>query len=490
MVIAPQTQVYLLKDVPLDRSKQNTILFSSREQQTNYMLSKVSAGFPNFTYVRQNKSIRVSVNADKIYNCNYCMYKNASYGDKWFYAFIIDIEYVNNEVSAVYIEMDNFQSWLFEMEIGQCFVEREHVSDDSIGLHTVPEPVEYGEVVPQQKGEYYFTDWRVILKYVPRSIEDITDKPVASGTVLQHQYTGANYVVLPLDAVEINGNINGLLSLGYTITSVYMCPYTITGSQVSEIDINTNVSRPTVFYYKTSILPQDGNSYKPKNNKLFTFPYTFLRATNGEDGSCDYKWEDSVSGEYANMHLEMTCANAVGCRLYPTLTTVTNNRMESVSITNFPKCDWNENAFVSSYGNGLIANTISNLLSFGGQFSGINSTLGSLFKPKELKGNASTPYTSVASNHYGFEFYVMAIKGEYAKIVDDFFTRFGYQVNRYKVPNLRSRTSFNYVKTRDAHVHGEVPTSAITEIETMLNNGVTLWHTNDVGNYELNNSTV
>ena len=38
---------------------------------------------------------------------NYCMYKNDSYKDKWFYAFITDIKYINDGMSEL-IETDVF----------------------------------------------------------------------------------------------------------------------------------------------------------------------------------------------------------------------------------------------------------------------------------------------------------------------------------------------------------------------------------------------
>ena len=70
---------------------------------------------------------------------NYCMYKNDSYKDKWFYAFITDIKYVNDGMSEVTIETDTFQTWQFDIVYMNSFIEREHVGDDTIGLHTLPE---------------------------------------------------------------------------------------------------------------------------------------------------------------------------------------------------------------------------------------------------------------------------------------------------------------------------------------------------------------
>ena len=87
-------------------------------------------------------------------------------------------------------------------------------------------------------------------------------------------------------------------------------------------------------------------------------------------------------------------------------------------------------------------------------------------------------------------FYTMGIRAEMARVVDDYFTRFGYKVLRYKVPETKSRTSFNYVQTQDAYITGSIPNEALVQIANAFNSGITLWHTTDVGNYTLDNSIV
>ena len=57
----------------------------------------------------------------------------------------------------------------------------------------------------------------------------------------------------------------------------------------------------------------------------------------------------------------------------------------------------------------------------------------------------------------GFSFYKMSIKQEYAKIIDDFFSMYGYKVNEVKIPNVTGRTNWNYVKTIDANILGDIP---------------------------------
>ena len=70
----------------------------------------------------------------------------------------------------------------------------------------------------------------------------------------------------------------------------------------------------------------------------------------------------------------------------------------------------------------------------------------------------------------------MSIKQEYAKIIDDFFSMYGYQVNSLKLPNITGRTNWNYVKTLECNIVGSLPESGVEELKEIFNNGVTIWH--------------
>ena len=75
------------------------------------------------------------------------MFKNTGFSNKWFYAFITEIEFVNQNSCLVHYELDVFQTWYFEINYLSSFIVREHVTDDSVGLHTIPENLEKGEYI-------------------------------------------------------------------------------------------------------------------------------------------------------------------------------------------------------------------------------------------------------------------------------------------------------------------------------------------------------
>ena len=84
---------------------------------------------------------------DSIISYNYVMYRNDAYSNKWFYAFITGMEYINDHVTAVSLKTDVWQTWQFDLTYKRTFIEREHVNDDTVGAHTLPENLELGEYV-------------------------------------------------------------------------------------------------------------------------------------------------------------------------------------------------------------------------------------------------------------------------------------------------------------------------------------------------------
>ena len=105
--ITPNSTVYLLTGVPLDNTYENTIYFASTALQLAHFLNTGQSPFWDYqprqitplSYQRVNEGVlRVNLPYDQIYNCNYMMFQNTSFGDKWSYAFITNVEYVNNTI--------------------------------------------------------------------------------------------------------------------------------------------------------------------------------------------------------------------------------------------------------------------------------------------------------------------------------------------------------------------------------------------------------
>ena len=93
MYVAPNTNVRILKNVPLDNTYRNTIFFLDRGSQVAYFSGKTKYNLTQLSYQAPwGKPLRVEVNAENLYDCNYIMFQNTSFGTKWFYAFITNVE--------------------------------------------------------------------------------------------------------------------------------------------------------------------------------------------------------------------------------------------------------------------------------------------------------------------------------------------------------------------------------------------------------------
>ena len=75
-----------------------------------------------------------------------------------------------------------------------------------------------------------------------------------------------------------------------------------------------------------------------------------------------------------------------------------------------------------------------------------------------------------------FAVYKHSIRPEYARIIDDYFSAYGYAVKTIKTPNTNGRTNWNYVKTIGSAIHADIPQDACDHINKMFDNGITLWH--------------
>ncbi|ANT41222.1 major tail protein [Bacillus phage Stitch] len=109
--------------------------------------------------------------------------------------------------------------------------------------------------------------------------------------------------------------------------------------------------------------------------------------------------------------------------------------------------------------------------------------------PTINKMGTNTSY-DIGNGYNGVFLIKKQIKPEYQKKLEDFFKLYGYKKNEVKVPNLHTRQSWNYVQTKDVNIIGNFNTEDLNELKAIFDGGITLWHTNDVGNYSLSNEVI
>ena len=198
-----------------------------------------------------------------------------------------------------------------------------------------------------------------------------------------------------------------------------------------------------------------------------------------------------------------------------------NSFNSSLTGAKYPVCSWQSDAYtnwltqngvnialssLSGLGAGALA--LLGVMSGGiGAVAGVGALVGSAMSigntmsqvyehsliPPQAKGNQNSGDVTFSANKMNFPLYKMTIKQEYARCIDSYFSRFGYKVNEVKTPSLTSRTKFNFIKVggMDELIHGDIPSTALEEINSIFRKGVTIFHNyNDIGNYTINNPIV
>lgn len=108
--------------------------------------------------------------------------------------------------------------------------------------------------------------------------------------------------------------------------------------------------------------------------------------------------------------------------------------------------------------------------------------------PPTISGQTGGDAFNIANGVVGFTLKWKTIRPEFAKKLDDYFTRYGYTQNKMAVPSLTGNMNFNYIKTTGIQLGGNIPLEDIQVLEAMFDNGTTIWHNGIIGNYTNNPS--
>lgn len=530
------TKVYLL-NTPLENDYKHTLYFNSREGQIEYFKSKIVHSFEDFSYQRKEGYIRVPKGYDELTNCNYLMYQNSAYSNKWFFAFITEIKYISDDVSHIYFETDCIQTWYFDYKVMPSFVEREHVLDDTVGIHTIPEGLELGEYVSNGKESANFSSAHPVIA-TTWGFEDEKQ----AGSLINGIYHGAHYYLMKeWQGIQYFLNFYADKGKSDSIIGIFMAPDSLTRfnefSTHNEDPIHWDYLSTTggfnYYPYKRlngedlgltgakdmgniSILkPTSLNGYIPKNKKLLTFPYNYLMGSNNNGGSAIYQYEHFSTNPCI---FNTKGAITPGCSIRTVPLNYKNESVmyeEGINHGKYPICSYTTDIYtnwltqnsvniglsVASSTIGILggvamlgtgAGAIAGGSSIANGAMGIANSIGQVYQhsliPPQAEGNQNCGDVVYSSGNTNLTFYKMSIKQEYAKIIDKYFDMFGYKVNMVKTPNIHHRARYWYIKTIDVNIDGHIPTKDIQVIKNAYNNGITFWRNgNEIGNYALDN---
>lgn len=518
MYIEPNTTIKLYSGIPLDNTYEHTLYFASLSAQNAYFhggIAKYTLANNSYQRVERGK-MRIEKKADDLYDCNYLAFQNVNYGNKWFYAFITGVEYINNITSEITFEIDSMQTYLFEVELKNCFVVREHSLTDEIGDNIQAEPVEVGEyVISDYNIVKYLTDMCVIIAIVIDNASNI-------GNRFDGIYSGVDlYVFNANDTGNISAFLNSYLQRPEQIVSMYMCPRACITDVPSDIPAGGKKLDPTsngVKYYvslpSVTQATQDFEGYVPKNKKMYTYPYNYVRVDNakGESLNLRYEFFDALTPV-----VEITCTVQMpvqmvlrpcsykGLPSYTALGGYTASKSECISLDNYPMCSWNVDSYkswvsqkalpllISSVSRGVTGVSRLNTSGTGSLVSGVASIITEQYeasiKADVCRGNISDGNVNVSNGYQNFYNQRCHVTRDYAEVIDNFFTMFGYATNKVKTPNISSRPHWNYIQTKGCIIVGSAPSDEIRRICSIYDKGITFWkYASEVGDYTLDNS--
>ena len=549
--VEPQGEIYLCS-TPLENDYNNELTFTNLTEQLTYFNSTIKHTLDNYTYIRKESIINIGLSIDDIINCNYLFYKNTGFTNKYYFCFITDMQYVNENCTSIKIETDVWQTWQFDVVYKPSFIEREHVNDDTVGANTLPEQLETGEYTISSEVDN--NDLKDVCPVVATTVDPNGDDEY--GSYCGNRYEALGYYIFKgalMSAYDggdqafcIKSYLDYMAGQSKTdaIKSIFMAPKKLVGWSTTgtwstssilsmynyrnALDVfnytnnqnqqGTYYDRPITFTSLSTTRPTTFGSYTPKNNKLFTFPYSYMNLTNNNGGNSIFKYEDFNSNT-PTFEINGIISPSCSIRAIPlNYKRLAKNYNYGLQGAKYPICSWLNDIYTNwltqnAVNIGLnvagnvgqiisgvaLASTGAGALSGAGEVAsgigGIANTLGQIYQhslvPPQAEGNINGGEVSGANSKITFTLQNMQVREEIARVIDGYFSMFGYKVNRVKTPNITGRTNWNYVKTIDVNLEGDIPQNDLSILKGVFNKGITLWHNpSTMYDYSQNNGIV
>lgn len=524
----PETKLRLYSGVPWSDEYEHVRLYSSKAELLDHLESYrkniTGVDLSHLAPIRVgNYDIRVPFTEMKALNLNYLAFQNAGISNEWVFCFIDSIEWLSEKTTRINFSLDVFQNNFYDTNIKPCFVEYHHIPrrEDGIGVNLVPVNLEAGETIVSQHKKLNLTPTDCCIFVTRGTVEQSWFEGRVENGVYCWGSIG-HYDVTTDDGLE---KINGLLKeyndqgAQDAVIGLFMSPKLCIGA------LGGKEIKP-----KTTFMQISGNAfegYKPKNKKLYSYPWLYCLADNNQGNTHIYRYEYSYNqdksiefdsyGTIATLPQVLTAP-----KNYKTRENLPHGLMNEALInSSFPMCSFSSDTYrawlaqnKSSIALSQVQTAVNSTIGLGTSIAGlaggslqggINGSskttsafwdaLGMLANQTDRSRNAGVTHGKALSENVmtgikecGVDFYEMSCKRQFAEMADSFFEQFGYPINKITMPNLRSRSRWNYVKTSHCGFTGNIDLDQLKKLRNIFDNGVTLWHTDDIGNYSLSNN--
>ena len=503
----------------------------------------------NYVFIREDSNIRVPYNADDLYGINYCVYRNSGKTFCCFVNTITYVSnnttllHLEEDIWQTWGGSLTIAPCMVAREhvngdgLGQWRAAEPAMELESVVLRsadTFPELINYSVVVGTNAIPHLKNGGSI---FAAHNEDEFDGSDAIAGSYYSGLYSGCAYFGFGAGDVDLSNFLDNMNKCGAaeSIGCLFMVPssmITIGGGHVISGYIGAQQGGFTG--------PQTlGSGYTPRNKKCLTYPYAFCQILDNDGGSMTIKYEDCNTWGVVNYQLLQPLDPTASVFFIPK-----DHMGQAVDFAHMmpvsqnAQCSW----VYSGYQNWLAQNAqnIQNKKNFnvlgaiggvlmvaaggylistgvgaptggaivasGAEMAGVGLAVGGLKQGigaaqsgmelgAELDAQSKHPDTVVGSSSSNSLIGIGAAGGyacvglelHSAQRLDMFFDVFGYQVDMVKVPNITGRPNWNYVKTIGANAHGNVPADKLALINKCLDNGITFWHTEDVGNYGLNN---
>lgn len=498
MAISFSSNITLYSNVNFDTSYTDVRLFTSKDDCSAYFAGKTAISLTNQSWARFEDGFKINVSESFALNCNYLSYQNS--GGRVIYCFITEVKYINSETTFVKGDVDVFCTYCTEYTVHDSLVIREHVKDDIPSKYTLKENVEIGhylcqkydkidELLPLAICTLTNKNGKAFKFFMENEKDEIQD---VTGEIVGKIYT--------CDELNVNMTADGANTFltetvkesgAAAVSAVFMFPAVFLKNITRQFSFQTS---PTL------------SGYTPRNKKLLNFPYKFLKVSNNEGQEIDlYPQKNNDDNTYKFV----LSGNPLGDRnvqlhvkQYENCLNNTNYRL---LLSDYPSCNWSYSAFydfnarnkysivtnmagnVINAGAGMIMSEANPMMAISNMVGSVGNALNQAagyadtYERPNVKVEGGGSSGNIANNLKTFSFFEMCISKENAQRIDDYFDTYGYRIDTVKVPEMNTRSAWNYVELRNANITGNIPSKFLTIIKQTFERGVKLWHVNNIG---------
>lgn len=547
MQTIPNTTLYV-GVTPWNSDLKNVQSYNSRAEQISTIQGLLTHKYEHINIIRRDTDLILKGVNEDLTQCNYLMYQNADISNKWYFAFIDNVQY--NSLNSVIIShtIDVWQTYQFDITYYKNLILRSHVakSTDTVGRWLAPEPI---SVAPEfERKHNVFNDLSWVPQYVLHSTSVYNPntkkyeyKGNGTGATLSAEYgifvdndndvqtVVKNYGKLSAaealksnDDDEYSNWISDLLT-GQTIDKAVKLISTTSISQLQDhrneliglyaipdwVHDGTNKYATNNIKKKevTTTLPTAtlACGYAPRNKKMLSSlckAYLFYN----ENGFKLPLKPELFTSDTPVFTVKSTELSTNGFILqigsYADYTAKTNkisyrceNRLGYDANTGLDKV---LNTLTSSVG---VVNAVGSVASqaFVGNVGGaVQGAVGAVQQSinmidalgqRGVNTGASGDIMSITEKRAMPVFADVSPTEAQCRYIDDYLDVYGYAINEIgKISTyMKNRSNWNYIQVANCNIKVSAPNDDVNKLKQMFESGVTIWHTH-FGDYDQNNN--